>query len=84
MMTRFAHARARPKRSSWHVVSDTSWPGYTEIPRDIMQGYRLMADEAADQWTGAPPTHVFIQGGVGGAAAAVSIQCRARFTPPRR
>jgi diaminopropionate ammonia-lyase len=65
----------------WHVVSDTAWPGYTEIPRDIMQGYRLMADEAADQWTGDPPTHVFIQGGVGGAAAAVSIHMRARFQP---
>jgi diaminopropionate ammonia-lyase len=63
----------------WHVVSDTSWPGYTEIPRDIMQGYRLMADEAADQWTGEPPTHVFIQSGVGGVAAAVSAHMRARF-----
>jgi diaminopropionate ammonia-lyase len=67
--------------NGWHVVSDTSWPGYTEVPRDIMQGYRLMADEAADQWTGVPPTHVFIQGGVGGAAAAVAVQCRARFSP---
>ena len=66
----------------WHVVSDTSWPGYAEIPRNIMQGYRLMADEAADQWPGPPPTHVFFQGGVGGAAAAVSIHCRARFSPP--
>jgi diaminopropionate ammonia-lyase len=63
----------------WFVVSDTSWPGYTEVPRDIMQGYRLMADEAADQWTGPPPTHVFIQGGVGGAAAAVAVQTRARW-----
>jgi diaminopropionate ammonia-lyase len=65
----------------WHVVSDTSWPGYTEVARDIMQGYRVMADEAADQWVGPPPTHVFFQGGVGGAAAAVSVQCRARFNP---
>jgi diaminopropionate ammonia-lyase len=63
----------------WCIVSDTSWPGYTEVPRDIMQGYRLMADEAADQWTGPPPTHVFIQGGVGGAAAAVAVQARARW-----
>ena len=67
------------EKSGWFVVSDTSWPGYTEIPRDIMQGYRLMADEAADQWTGPPPTHVFIQGGVGGAAAAVAAQTRARW-----
>jgi diaminopropionate ammonia-lyase len=61
------------------IVSDTSWPGYTEVPRDIMQGYRLMADEAADQWIGPQPTHVFIQAGVGGAAAAVSAQVRARW-----
>ena len=65
----------------WLVASDTSWPGYTEVPRAIMQGYRIMADEAADQWEGPPPTHVFIQSGVGGAAAAVSVHLRARFDP---
>ncbi len=65
----------------WFVVSDTSWEGYTEVPRAIMQGYRVMADEAAAQWQGAAPTHVFIQGGVGGVAAAVSVQMRAAFAP---
>ena len=65
----------------WLVASDTSWPGYTEVPRGIMQGYRIMADEAADQWEGLPPTHVFVQGGVGGAAAAVSVHLRSRFNP---
>ncbi len=74
-------AAAEADKQGWFIVSDTSWPGYTEIPRDIMQGYRLMADEALDQWTGPPPTHVFIQGGVGGVAAAVSVQMRARFDP---
>ncbi|RVT99143.1 diaminopropionate ammonia-lyase [Rhodovarius crocodyli] len=59
----------------WHVVSDTSWPGYTEVPRDVMQGYRLMAEEALTALP-APPTHVFVQGGVGGVAAAVSVQLR--------
>jgi diaminopropionate ammonia-lyase len=63
---------------AWFVVSDTSYPGYTEIPRDVMQGYRLMADEAAESLPEAP-THVFIQGGVGGVAAAVSVQMRARY-----
>jgi diaminopropionate ammonia-lyase len=67
--------------NGWFIVSDTSYPGYTEVPRDVMQGYRLMADEAADQWAGASPTHVFMQAGVGGAAAAVSVQMRARFAP---
>jgi diaminopropionate ammonia-lyase len=67
--------------NGWFVVSDTSWEGYTQIPQDVMQGYRLMADEAADQWSGPEPTHCFIQGGVGGLAAVVSIQLRDRYAP---
>lgn len=74
-------AAAEAAAHGWFIVSDTSWPGYTEVPRAIMQGYRVMAAEAAEQWGGAPPTHVFIQGGVGGVAAAVSVQMRAAFTP---
>jgi diaminopropionate ammonia-lyase len=77
-------ANAAAETEGWFIVSDTSWAGYTEIPRTVMQGYRLMAEEAADQWLGAglpPPSQVFIQGGVGGVAAAVSIQMRARFSP---
>ncbi|PZW43557.1 diaminopropionate ammonia-lyase [Humitalea rosea] len=62
----------------WHTISDTSWPGYTEVPRDVMQGYRVMVDEACDQLPG-PPTHAFIQGGVGGVAAAVAAQLRSRY-----
>ncbi|HEY2618764.1 MAG TPA: diaminopropionate ammonia-lyase [Acetobacteraceae bacterium] len=74
-------ASRQAQQNGWFIVSDTSWGGYTEVPRQIMQGYRLMADEAADQWVGAPPTHVFVQGGVGGVAAAVSVQMRARCEP---
>ncbi|MCR0982263.1 diaminopropionate ammonia-lyase [Roseomonas populi] len=70
-------AEAMAQENGWHVVSDTSWPGYTEVPREVMQGYRLMAEEALDSMP-APPTHVFIQGGVGGVAAAVSVALRAR------
>jgi diaminopropionate ammonia-lyase len=73
---------------NWFVVSDTSYEGYTEIPRDVMQGYRLMAEEAAEQMApaagdqpGRAPTHAFIQAGVGGVAAAVAIQLRASFGP---
>ena len=73
-------ADACAKREGWTLVSDTSYPGYTDIPRDVMQGYRLMPDEALDQ-VPAPPTHVFIQAGVGGVAAAVSVQLRARLDP---
>jgi len=66
------------EREAWFVVSDTSWEGYTEVPRDVMQGYRLMAEEAADELD-KPPTHAFVPGGVGGVAAAVSVQLRARY-----
>ena len=76
-------ASAMAAQEGWLVVSDTSWPGYTEVPRDIMQGYRVMPDEALAQWQGAPPTHVFVQGGVGGMAAAVSVQLRAAGLAPR-
>jgi diaminopropionate ammonia-lyase len=56
----------------WIVVADTTYPGYTEIPRDVMHGYGVMVAEAIAQLPdGAAPSHVFIQGGVGGLAAAV-------------
>jgi diaminopropionate ammonia-lyase len=58
------------KANGWRVVSDTSYEGYTSVPRDVMQGYCVMVDEALRQLP-APPTHVFVQGGVGGLAAAV-------------
>ena len=47
-----------------HVVSDTSYPGYMEVPKDVMQGYAVMADEALRQCreAGELPTHVFLQG----------------------
>ena len=68
------------EREEWFVVSDTSYEGYTEIAREVMQGYRVMPDEAFGQLAAAP-THVFIQGGVGGVAAAVSAQARAALQP---
>lgn len=56
--------------NGWHVVSDTSYEGYMEIPKDVMHGYTVMAEEALAQLP-ETPSHVFIQGGVGGLAAAV-------------
>lgn len=54
------------------VVSDTSYPGYEDIPRVVMQGYAVMVEEALVQLDGESPTHVFIQAGVGGVAAAIA------------
>ncbi|MET3662808.1 diaminopropionate ammonia-lyase [Aquamicrobium ahrensii] len=54
------------------VVSDTSYEDYFEIPRDVMRGYTVLAAEIVEQFADkAPPTHVFVQSGVGGLAAAV-------------
>ena len=65
-------------REGWFVVSDTSYPGYMTVPCDVMHGYTLMVQEAIDQLVeqgASTPTHVFVQGGVGGLAAAVVAQC---------
>jgi diaminopropionate ammonia-lyase len=58
----------------WQVVSDTSWPGYRDIPTLAMQGYTVLVDEALDQISGTAmfPTHVFLQAGVGGFAASIA------------
>jgi len=69
------------KQDNWIVVSDTSLHGDAEIPGWVMQGYTVIADEALDQMD-QPPTHVFLQGGVGGLAAAVSAHlCEATAGP---
>ncbi len=67
--------------NGWILLSDTSWPGYTALPLDVMEGYLVMAAEAADQAEaeGWKPSHVFLQAGVGGLAAAVSAHLRMRW-----
>jgi diaminopropionate ammonia-lyase len=62
--------------NGWHVVSDTSYAGYEDIPRDVMQGYGTLAAEVIEQSARGPETsaftHVFVQGGVGGFAAGIA------------
>jgi diaminopropionate ammonia-lyase len=67
------HAIARDAAErGWQVVSDTSYTGYQEIPRDVMIGYTVMVAEAMAQISpNQMPTHVFVQAGVGALAAAV-------------
>jgi diaminopropionate ammonia-lyase len=66
-----AEAARVSQEKGWTVVSDTSWPGYERIPGLVMQGYTALVAEALRQMP-QPPTHVFIQVGVGGIAAAVA------------
>jgi diaminopropionate ammonia-lyase len=55
----------------WTIVSDTTWPGYERIPGLVMQGYLALLREALREMA-QPPTHVFVQAGVGGIAATVA------------
>ncbi|MEZ5823768.1 MAG: diaminopropionate ammonia-lyase [Geminicoccaceae bacterium] len=75
-------AAADANREGWTVVSDTSYPGYTEIPKLVMQGYGVMIEEALDGMS-EPPTHIFIQGGVGGLAAAACFRSWVRYGADR-
>lgn len=69
-------AAALAREHDWRVVSDTSYEGYEDIPRDVMQGYGTIAAEIIEEHsshtaTGPGFTHVFLQGGVGGLAAGI-------------
>lgn len=68
-------AKQEAEANGWFVVSDTSWPGYTLPPRDVMAGYGVMVHEICEAM-GRPPSHVFLQGGVGGLAAGVVASLR--------
>lgn len=59
------------ERQGWLLVSDTARPGDETTPRLVMQGYTVMAAEIIDAMD-QPPTHLFIQAGVGGIAAALA------------
>ncbi|WP_394823887.1 pyridoxal-phosphate dependent enzyme [Pendulispora albinea] len=75
-------AEARAAREGWALISDTLSPAVASEPRDVwearatgprevMQGYSVLMDEAARacEEQGGPATHVFVQAGVGGLAS---------------
>ena len=63
---RLAHRQS--EEQGWIMVQDTAWEGYEDIPTWIMQGYATMGLEAFEQLP-APPTHIFLQAGVGSMVA---------------
>lgn len=73
-----AAASAAARGNGWTLLSDSSWDGYLEIPRLVMEGYLQMIAEIEDDLAD-PPTHIFLQAGVGGMAAAVAAFVRARW-----
>lgn len=73
------HARER----GWVLTQDTSWEGYEEIPRWIMEGYTTMAAEVTAQLRSVRPTHVILQAGVGSMAGAIAAYLTALYGADR-
>ncbi|MFL4470365.1 pyridoxal-phosphate dependent enzyme [Tateyamaria armeniaca] len=57
------------------LLSDSSWAGYTTRPHRLMEGYLALMAEVFDQ-IDTPPTHLFLQAGVGGLAGAAAAIAR--------
>lgn len=55
----------------WLVISDTSWPGYTDIPRWVGDGYATILHELEEQLDEVPDA-VVVPLGVGAFGAAVA------------
>lgn len=66
------------------LVTDTAGADYGPIQIDILQGYRILAEEVvAGLPAGQRPSHVFVQGGVGGLAAGVLAHLWFRYGAAR-
>ena len=81
--TAVAECRRQAQANGWTIISDTSWEGYESTPRSVMRGYTVLVEEVIRQWRPGP-THVFVQAGVGGLAAAVFGYLWARYEPRPR
>lgn len=63
------------EKNGWIMVQDTAWEGYEKIPLWIMQGYATIAKEVMEEMEvmdESPPTHIFLQAGVGSFAASIT------------
>ncbi len=68
-------AQTAADREGWQLLSDSSWPGYVDRPRRLMEGYLALMEEIFTKIP-APPSHIFLQAGVGGLAGACAAIAR--------
>lgn len=73
-----AAARRRADKEGWTLLSDSSWPGYFDLPHRLMEGYLTLAAELVEACP-EPPSHLFLHAGVGGMAGAVAAYLRAAW-----
>ena len=68
-------AQSTAKEQGWFVIQDTTDGEEIETTLNVMHGYTLLASESIAQLPyQTAPTHLFLQAGVGGMAAAVLAQ----------
>jgi len=59
------------KENNWQIVQDVAWENYKLVPKLTMAGYSVMMKEVSEQITNEKISHVILQAGVGGMAAAM-------------
>ena len=67
-------AQTAAKENAWTLLSDSSWPGYSDLSHRLMEGYTVFMAEAERQISA--PSHIFLQAGVGGLAGAAAAMAR--------
>ena len=61
----------RSTENNWQIVQDVAWKDYMLVPKYTMAGYTVMMREIVDQIKNDQITHIILQAGVGGMAAAM-------------
>tara|TARA_B100000579_G_scaffold369149_1_gene330452 strand:+ start:573 stop:1700 length:1128 start_codon:yes stop_codon:yes gene_type:complete len=59
------------KQNNWQIVQDVAWEDYKQVPKLTMAGYSVMMKEISQQIKNEKISHVILQAGVGGMAAAM-------------
>ena len=58
-------------QNNWQIVQDVAWQDYKLVPKLTMAGYSVMMKEISEQINNQQISHVILQAGVGGMAAAM-------------
>jgi diaminopropionate ammonia-lyase len=66
------YAKQAASEHGWLLISDTADTPFDPVAAEVMHGYGVMALEMLEQLKGRLPTHLIMQAGVGGFAAAIA------------
>ena len=74
-------ALADAESGAGELIADTAWDGYVDVPARIMEGYTVVGEELREAFeaSGAWPSDVYLQAGVGGLAGALTWHIRHRW-----